>query len=375
MSAQLKLTDGKHPMTDVPYFAYGSNLNLGDWRRFCRKNRLDDSGIRPRQMAWLPDEAQAFNYHSESRSGGALSIQSQRGAIVEGYLFDVSPEGWAALDRKEGHPRHYRRETVPVIDANGSEIQAVTYRTAPEKRVSFVAPATEYLAICHAGREAFELSTSELDIAAANETRSTCNAIFVYGTLMRGEPRASTWIDSQVECALLAAAPGSLLDHGAYPGYVPSTDCDASKMVKGEFLRFKAIDDVLARFDEIEGFRGFGREGNLYCRTLVVADVGGGRGRLAWTYATARTSAPAITSGDWRTHRATKRVACTRILEGHVDAAADFLSRIAYVPDGPFGTQYPKAPTFDVILEDLVAGRVDERSLAQASGEWAVRWR
>jgi len=140
-------------------------------------------------------------------------------------------------------------------------------------------------------------------------------------------------------------------------------------------LRFKAVGDVLKRFDEIEGFHGFGRNNNLFRRALVNVDVGCARGRLAWTYATTQTSAPAIASDDWREHRGTKRLACERILTGHLGNAPEFPARLAQIPDGPFGTQYAETPTVDRILEDLIAGRIDERSLAQASGEWAVRWR
>jgi hypothetical protein len=90
---------------------------------------------------------------------------------------------------------------------------------------------------------------------------------------------------------------------------------------------------------------------------------------------TTQHSAPVIGAGDWRAHRETRQLACARILAGHLGDAAEFPSRLAQIPDGPFGTQYPEAPTFHRVLEDLVAGRVDERALAQASGKWDVRWR
>ncbi len=361
-------------MTSTLYFAYGSNLNRADWLQFCRDKGFEESGLRPREMAFLPDEALTFNYRSRGRGGGALSITPRRGAVVEGYLFDVSPEGWAALDRKEGHPKFYRREPVTVLDAGGHEIKALTYRTTPAMATGFVAPTADYLAICHAGREAFGLSTAELDSAAASETPAACDAVFVYGTLMRGEARASAWADAELGCALLATAPGQLLDHGAYPGLAPGAGPGARGMVKGDFLRFNAIGDILTRFDAIEGFEGFGRDGNLFRRSLVYVDVGRGRIRLAWTYLTTQCSAPLIAAGDWRAHRNTRQLACAKILAGHRGDTADFPSRLAQVPDGPFGTQYSETPTYDRVLEDLVAGRIDERSLAQASGKWDVRW-
>ncbi len=255
-----------------------------------------------------------------------LNIRRHRGAAVEGFLFAVAPEGWAALDKKEGHPHAYRREKAIVLDPEGREVRGQTYR-APEGE--FVCPAEEYLDICRRGREQHDLEDAELDLAAANEIRSACDSVFVYGTLMRGEENAAVWRGLELGCALLAQARGALRDHGAYPGMVLGQDGE----VEGEFLRFGKIGEALEPFDRLEGFFGFGAEGNVYRRTLSTFHVGDGRARRAWTYVTMQADAPAIESGDWRAHCGRRREARAAIVAAHAARQPDFLGCLARVPD------------------------------------------
>ncbi|MBE2180195.1 MAG: gamma-glutamylcyclotransferase [Chthoniobacterales bacterium] len=51
-----------------------------------------------------------------------------RGHCVEGELYRVtSAEGWARLDRLEGHPRFYRRRVIGVVEENGRRREAWAY--------------------------------------------------------------------------------------------------------------------------------------------------------------------------------------------------------------------------------------------------------
>ncbi|MGO9237852.1 MAG: gamma-glutamylcyclotransferase [Methylocella sp.] len=337
------------------YFAYGSNLN--DWRGL---------GLRPVGPATLPDEVLVFDHHSSRRDCGTLNIRRRRGGLVEGYLFAATRDGWRALDRKEGHPRSYRRETVTVLNAKGREVKAETYRSMGS--CGFVQPNEAYLDICRKGRERFELGTEELDLAAANEVRSVCDAVFVYGTLMRGESRALVWRDLNLDCALLAQARGTLHNHGSYPGM----ELEGDGIVEGEFLRFKNIEDALARFDPIEGFMGFGNDKNLFRRTLSTFHVGEGRSRRAWSYVTTRPEAPAIESNDWRMHRGVRQVVVEAIVAAHAGRTRDFLDRLAWTPTSPFDTIPFVTSRMADVVDDVLHGRLSERTLARASEDWAV---
>jgi gamma-glutamylcyclotransferase (GGCT)/AIG2-like uncharacterized protein YtfP len=294
-----------------------------------------------------------------------LNIRPHKGGLVEGYLFEVSQQGWEALDKKEGHPRFYRRETVTVLDQYGAEIQAMTYRVVPEKREDFVEPNEAYLAICRRGRERFELSTDGLDLAAENGSAVGCSAVFVYGTLMRGEIRASTWADQAVTFVSMAEAQGHLVDHDNYPGFIPAIGA-SDQLVQGEFLMFENVSEVLARLDRIEGFRGFGVRGSLFRRTFITVAVGG-RIRSAWTYATCQTAASVIASGNWRESRSSRTDAFRRTVAGYISAKKDFLASLVHAPASPFSNLYDEEPRFDQVLNDLLSGRIDERSLALAA--------
>ena len=150
------------------YFAYGSNLDAEDWRRFCAANGFEPDVLRPHGAATLADECLVFDYRSARRGCGALNIRKQPGGMVDGYLFEVPTAGWRALDTKEGHPRRYRRERVMVRDPAGALLEAQTYRVVPAMRVGYVAPSLDYLAVCRAGRLRYGLSLAQLEAAAAD---------------------------------------------------------------------------------------------------------------------------------------------------------------------------------------------------------------
>ena len=51
-----------------------------------------------------------------------------RGHRVEGELYRVeSSEGWALLDRLEGHPNFYRRRVIAVVEESGQSHDAWAY--------------------------------------------------------------------------------------------------------------------------------------------------------------------------------------------------------------------------------------------------------
>ena len=65
---------------------------------------------------------------------------------------------------------------------------------------------------------------------------------------------------------------------------------------------FGHIPKRLSVLTRSRGFRVFDAKDNLFRRTFVAVDVGGGRPRQAWTYATCRQGAMPIASADWRKH-------------------------------------------------------------------------
>lgn len=104
------------------------------------------------------------------------------------------------------------------------------------------------------------------------------NAVFVYGTLQRGECRARFWPHPAV-CVEAATIRGRLYDLGPYPALGPGTD-----VVRGEvwFLAAEHVAETLRVLDEVEGAD---RLKDAYYRRVVVACRGDdGRSCRAWAY-------------------------------------------------------------------------------------------
>lgn len=104
------------------------------------------------------------------------------------------------------------------------------------------------------------------------------NAIFVYGTLKRGECRAQFWPHPprRVEPAMIR---GRLYDLGPYPALGPGED-----IVRGEvwFLAPEHVDETLRVLDEVEGAD---RLKNAYYRRIVVkCRCDDGQSCRAWAY-------------------------------------------------------------------------------------------
>jgi len=356
-------------MTAQLYFAYGSNLNAEDWRDWCVSRsrtayRPDD--IRPVGVAWLPDFELAFDLHSRTRGGGVLNLRPRVGQRVAGMLFEVQGQGWKALDSKEGVPHVYERFETEVIVPGGERLAATTYRVSESKRQSFVKPTSEYLEIVRAGLRSHGLDTAMVDAAASNAALpQEIDAVFVYGTLMRGESRFPALVAHEPTRILTAYGPGSLYDLENFPGLVLTGQREL--LVEGEFVRFERVEEALGALDAIEGFRGFGRPGSLYERTLVDVEVGEDRRRTAWTYVLpeAPSDARAIPSSSWREERGRRKPFWERLCAAY--AAGDESGLRALLRAR--GAWRKRRTTLADALDQC---QLTERQLALATQRWVV---
>lgn len=116
--------------------------------------------------------------------------------------------------------------------------------------------------------------------------------LFLYGTLMRGQPAhgllagRATFVDD-------ATVAGTLLALGQFPGIVVGRG-----RVRGEVWRVDAP-EVLRTLDDYEGYN--------FERRVSIATLAGGRRVRAWLYRyrgpRPRTVNAVIPEGDWRRHR------------------------------------------------------------------------
>jgi gamma-glutamylcyclotransferase (GGCT)/AIG2-like uncharacterized protein YtfP len=112
---------------------------------------------------------------------------------------------------------------------------------------------------------------------------SAPTAIFVYGTLKRGQERERCWPRRPIAVEL-ATVCGAIFDLGPYPALVEGDDT-----VAGELWQF-APDDMpatLAALDQVEEFAG--KPDDLYRRVIVHCQKAEGAAS-AWTYLLARKS-------------------------------------------------------------------------------------
>jgi gamma-glutamylcyclotransferase (GGCT)/AIG2-like uncharacterized protein YtfP len=279
------------------YFGYGSNLDEADFLAYVGARGHHQAALRDGRPAYLPDHAPAYRYRSDAREGGALDVRPCLGAVTPGALFEVDDATLHALEEKEGTAsRCYERVDVCVLDVDGHEHHAFTYRVCDERLVDFMPPTEGYMRVVARGLERYGLPKTWHERAAAAEQLLPL-PVFVYGTLRRGEPaeyhlQAGLGVEE-------ARTRGRLLHLGDYPGLVAGPG-----WVSGELHRFERLDELLPRLDDYEDFRGYGLAASLY-RRVVDEVFTESSNELAWIYRYLGDPAahPEVGGGDWRTAR------------------------------------------------------------------------
>lgn len=363
-------------MTNL-YFAYGSNLNPADWQRWCKENGHRADNLKPLFTAWLPDRELRFTRYSKGRKGGVLDVVPQLGKLVPGVVFEVTGDGWNALDEKEGTLHGaYRRIETECLTADGQFHPVAVYEVNPERREPYVAPNSEYVEVVCQGLQKFGLDDGPLNAACANTASpDLVGAIFVYGTLLRGECRHHLLEDFRPECILLSEARGRLLDFGEYPGLALNGAED--RCVSGEFVRTNRIVELLEKLDRVEGFHGYGQQGSLFRRALIEVGMCDGRVRLAWVYLAGGTeeSVAEIPSGNWRASRGRWNGILDEIVRGHLGTLNERELAGRVIDSRCFGGTEQDITDLVPLAAALDRRAVSERQLAQASGKWAVGFR
>ena len=280
---------GSEPML---YFGYGSNLDHEDWTRWCTKKQLDPTGLKEIGPAWIDGFVLDFNYYSSSREAGAANLTwvASGMAATPGALFEIDEYTRDALDRKEGHPTHYRRVEKIVHTADGQSHRAYTYIRESEES-QFHAPSDEYVELIRNGLLRLNLPTTWLDSSLGLIEQPRFDYVFAYGTLMKGMVRANEMQDgSTFYCK--GSTKGLLYDIGDYPGMALGDG-----IVHGEVYKASDMFQFIQRLDWIEGCGG---SDPLFDRTIQEINTENGK-LWAYIYHYARDfdSFTRIESGTW----------------------------------------------------------------------------
>jgi gamma-glutamylcyclotransferase (GGCT)/AIG2-like uncharacterized protein YtfP len=284
------------------YFGYGSNLDWADWKSWCEKKNLRFEGLVELSPCWLPNYSLKFHYFSNERDGGAADVvETGRGHAVPGVLFRMDDVTLKVMDRKEGTKvEAYERRKVRVILPNGTFVDALTYCVTNKSREDrFIQPTNAYSNLILQGLKKRKLPIGELKNAIENFSPSyPLEKIFVYGTLMHGELRHPTLMDSSIGEGQPASARGTILDLGDYPGMVAGDE----GVIHGEVYQIDQVYPTLQTLDTIEGFYGYDSNHSLFTRTIVQIDTEHGS-EWAWTYVYNKEDGmeyQTVRSGNWR---------------------------------------------------------------------------
>ena len=351
-------------MSDLLYFAYGSNLCPDERARWLAQHGLTEADLRPVSAALLPDHALSFGYWSQRRAGGALDVRASLGSAVHGALFAVSARGWQMLDLKEGvaHPQTgYERTPVQTILPDGKLVGAITYTVKPTDRRPHCEPASGYVATVQSGLSHWRIRTEAnaalLAAAAGRSGTATIAHMLVYGTLMRGELRWPAMARAGVKRVLMGRSRATL--HPAAedpPGEpFPGISLDEPRHdLQGDLVESADIVSLLREADGIETFWGYGDARNLYHRTVLPVITGepDAPSTLAWAYV----AAPTLPVGEphdtgcWRAARGRRRAFLEQLVRAH--GLADH--------------------RLEAWVQALDAGELSEWHLARESGCWTA---
>lgn len=283
---------------DLPYFAYGSNLNPDDLRAWCQRNGRPEPALTWIGPAYLPERERVFDWFSPGRGGGVLNLAHRPGQVVPGGLYAPTAEDWVTLDLKEGvGAGHYRRVVLPVLTEDGREIPAVTY-VVEHSAGNHIPPTEHYLQVVKEGLARIGFSPERLDPAAQGHTPPwEIPRLFIYGTLRRHGSNRHWLREIAIHSELPATAAGALHNLGPYPGMRP----DPVGRVQGELLLLSRPDQALATLDRLEDFTGFGNASHLFRRAVILARAGTGETHPAWVYLYDALPPPGsrIVSGAW----------------------------------------------------------------------------
>ena len=95
------LPDDQHASAEQLYFAFGSNLHLSQMATRCPESRFIGFAILP-------------SYRFQINQRGFANVVPSPEHQVEGLCYLLSPDDRSSLDRSEGVPTAYQRQTLPI---------------------------------------------------------------------------------------------------------------------------------------------------------------------------------------------------------------------------------------------------------------------
>jgi len=137
--------------TNKLYIAYGSNLNIEQMKHRC-----------PYAVPLGTAELTGYRLMFRGGSSSVATVEPMPEESVPVLIWEITPRCEEALDRYEGWPRLYRKETVPV-DFNGKPTEAMVY--IMNEVYPYGLPGDQYLNVIKVGYASAGFDTAVLDVA------------------------------------------------------------------------------------------------------------------------------------------------------------------------------------------------------------------
>ena len=124
-------------------------------------------------LARCPDatvygQAVLDNYDLRFRGSGVATVEPKEGACVYGLLWELTDKCEASLDRYEGYPRLYIKQTLEVRTFDGQRVPVMAYIMNPELHLKPSLPPRDYYLGIKAGYEQNGLPVGCLKYAFKN---------------------------------------------------------------------------------------------------------------------------------------------------------------------------------------------------------------
>lgn len=148
-------------MNKILYLAYGSNLNLEQMAHRSPTAKVVGATV-------LKDYKLLFR---GGHGGSVATVEPMKGIVVPVLLWEITPADEAALDRYEGFPFLYRKETVKV-KLGKKNVEAMVYIMNEGRELG--TPSCYYYSVI---LEGYRAAGFDIDILkqAVSESTEVCN--------------------------------------------------------------------------------------------------------------------------------------------------------------------------------------------------------
>lgn len=146
------------------YIAYGSNLNIPQMQMRCPGAAIVGTSV-------IEDYRLLFR---GSKTGSYLTIEPWEGGRVPVAIWSVTEDDERSLDRYEGYPTFYRKDTMrlPVKGIKSGKVRTLTafvYIMSDGRPIG--TPSNSYLMTCARGYRSFGFDTQILSQAYADSKK------------------------------------------------------------------------------------------------------------------------------------------------------------------------------------------------------------